>query len=269
MLTPKRWGPSQMSSIVTEIRPPESASALVRKLGALTLLSETEIDFLESIQNNKVHVSAKQDFIEEGDDLQATYLVTGGWAIRYIMTEDGRRQILSFALPGDILGLHVNFRRTASYSAAALSDLDLAVIDPMRTIEISQNYPVLSAGLSWCTAREFGILGHQALRLGRLTAYERLAHLLLELWYRLRLIGETEGSSLEMPMTQSELADALGLSDVHTNRQLQKMKRDGLISLNKDWLTLNDIDKLTDIAEFDAEHLAEFRLQGRPQSKSS
>ncbi|NNJ76011.1 MAG: Crp/Fnr family transcriptional regulator [Anderseniella sp.] len=249
-----------MASIVTDIRPPDDSSAVVRKLGALTLLSETEIDFLEGLQNNKVQVPDGVDFIADGADLKATYLVTSGWAIRYSLTEDGRRQILSFALPGDILGLHVNFRRTATYHAAGLSQLELAVIEPLRIMEISQNYPVLAAGLSWCTAREFAILGDQTVRLGRLSAYERLAHLLLELWHRLRLIGETDGKWLEMPMRQTDIADTLGLSLVHVNRQLRRMQSEGLITVEKDWIRLNDVKKMIALASFDTKHLSEFRL---------
>ncbi len=226
----------------------------------MTLLSELEIDFLESLQHNTVNVPAGMDFIEDGNDFNATFFVRSGWAIRYVKLGSGRRQILSYALPGDVLGLHVNFRRKASYSAAALTDLELAVVDPLRTIEISQNYPVLAAGLSWCTAREFAILGDQAVRLGRLSASERLCHLMLELWHRLRLVGDVDGPWFDMPMTQEVLADTLGLSHVHINRQMQKLKSGGLISVDKRRVRLNDIEKLIALSEFDVKHLAEFRL---------
>lgn len=250
----------EQEHIVTDIRPPADACAIVRKLGAMTLLSEAEIEFLEGLHNNKITVAAGSDFVKEGEDFKATFFVMSGWAIRYALTESGRRQILSYALPGDILGLHINFRRTASYSAAALSEAELAVVDPLRTIEISQKYPVLAAGMSWCTAREFAILGDQAVRLGRLTADQRLAHLLLELWYRLRLIGEVHDSLIRMPMTQNDLADTLGLSLVHINRQLRTLKNQGLISIGRKWVRLNDVEKLTELSEFNPQHLAEFRV---------
>lgn len=226
----------------------------------MTLLSEVEIDFLESLQHNTVSVPPGMDFVEDGESFKATFFVRSGWAIRYVELPSGRRQILSYALPGDILGLHVNFRRMASYSAAALTDLELAVVDPLRTIEISQNYPVLAAGMSWCTAREFAILGDQAVRLGRLSARERLAHLLLELWHRLRLVGEADGPWFDMPMTQEVLADTLGLSHVHVNRQVQKLKADGLITINNRRIRLNDVERLIEMTEFDVKHLTEFRL---------
>lgn len=249
-----------MSSIVTDLRPPPTASSIVRKLGAMTLLSAVEIDFLESIQNNTISVPAGTDFIEDGKEFKATFVIKSGWAIRYSLLANGRRQILSYALPGDILGLHVNFQRQSSYYAAALSDTELALIEPMRVIEISQNYPILAAGLSWCTAREFAILGDQAVRLGRLSAYQRLCHLLLELWYRLRLVGENEENWFEFPMTQADLADTLGLSLVHINRQLMRLKKEGFVTLTRKMIRLNDIDRLTQLSEFNPNHLSEFRI---------
>lgn len=245
---------------VTDLRPPPSSSAIVRKLGAMTLLSEIEIDFLEGIQNNTVSLPAGTDFVGDGEEFKATFLVREGWVARYILLPDGRRQILSFALPGDILGLHINFRRKSSYSAAAQSDVELALIEPLRMIEISQNYPVLAAGMSWCTSREFAVLGDQAVRLRRLVAYERMCHFLLEMWFRLRLIGLTEDRWFEVPLTQVDISDTLGLSLVHTNRQLGRLRRDGLINVEERSIKINDVDKMIEISGFNSEHLSEFRI---------
>ena len=251
---------SAQSGIDTDLQPPEESSALVRKLGALCLLSEDEIYFLEGLQNNTVKVDPGVDFITEGDDRKTTFVVIEGWAIRYSLLSDGRRQILSYAVPGDMLGLHINFNAQATYSAAAMNPLKLAAIDPRRLIEAYQKFPILASGLSWCTAREFAILGDQAVRLGRLPAEARLAHLLLELWHRLKLIGETDGKKLEMPMKQKDLADTLGLSLVHTNRSLRGLRSKGMVTLEKDYIRLDNIKALTDLAEFNPEHLAEFTL---------
>ena len=247
-------------SIITDIQPDVSSSALVRKLGALCLLSHEEISFLEGLQNNTVKAEKNRDFIVEGDDLRATFIVMEGWAIRYGLLSNGKRQILSYALPGDILGLHVNFRATATYSASALTPLKLAAVDPRRIIEISQKFPIIASGLSWCTAREFAILGDQAIRLGRLSADQRLAHLFLELWYRFDLIEDGNGNWLEMPMTQQDLADTLGLSLVHTNRSLRSLRERKLIAVTKDHVRLNDIQALIKLAEFNPEHLSEFSI---------
>ena len=183
-----------------------------------------------------------------------------GWACRYITLSDGRRQILSFALPGDMLGFHVNFRRMANYSAAAITNAKLAVVQPLRTLEIAQQYPLLSSGLSWCSAREFAILGEQALRLGRLSAFERTAHLFLELWQRLRLIGEVSDDRFDMPITQLELSDALGMTPVHMSRTMKKLFEEGLISSDDGNIKLMDVKQLIKLSHFNPDILSEFRL---------
>ncbi len=255
------WGTSEVTTgIATDLKPAESSSPLVRKLGALCLLSEEEIEFLEGLQNNTLTVDRAQDFIVENADLRTTFIVIEGWAIRYSDLSTGRRQILSYALPGDILGLHVNFRATATYSASALTPLKLAAVDPRRVIEISQKFPIIAAGLSWCTAREFAILGDQAIRLGRLSARQRLAHLFLELWHRFALIENDNGNWVEIPMTQRDLADTLGMSLVHTNRSLKSLRDAGLVSVSKDYVRLNDVKALIEMSEFNPEHLTEFQI---------
>ncbi|MFQ6550721.1 Crp/Fnr family transcriptional regulator [Aestuariibius insulae] len=246
--------------IVADLQPSDDQSAIVRKLGAISLLSQEEIDFLEGLQNNTLAIAAGTDFITDGNDLRTTFIMMEGWAKRYVLLPSGRRQILSYVLPGDILGLHVNFRSKATYSAAALTDCKVAVVDPRRMLEISQKFPVLAAGLSWCTAREFAILGDQAVRLGRLGAQQRIAHLLLELRSRMRLIGETNGEWLDFPMTQADLADTLGLSIVHVNRQLMDLRQRKIITLERDHVHLDDVKALSEMSHFDFEHLAEFQI---------
>ena len=132
--------------------------------------------------------------------------------------------------------------------------------DGRRQILRYQNFPFLASGLSWVTAREFAILGDQAVRLGRLPAKARLAHLLLELWHRLELIGHNDGKWLEMPMTQNDLADTLGLSLVHTNRSLAELRKSGVITVSKSHIKLENIADLVHLAEFNPDHLTEFSI---------
>lgn len=253
-------GPDTGSPVETDLQPPAASSPLVRKLGSLCLLSHEEITFLEGLQNNTADIEAGYDFVREGDHRKTTFIVIEGWAMRYTTLSNGKRQILSYAVPGDILGLHINFNARANYSAAAMNRLKLAVVDPRRILEINQKFPILASGLSWCTAREFAILGDQAVRLGRLPAQARLAHLFLELWHRLELLGLNDGEWFDLPMTQADLADTLGLSLVHTNRCIQGLRKDKLIEVSRDQIRLKDIDALIELSEFNTDHLAEFSL---------
>ena len=251
---------ADIRNAMTGLRPDETRSALVRKLGAMVLLTEEEIEFIEGLQNNVMQLPRGEVFIADGEPFTASFVIRSGWAVRYCELSDGRRQILSFALPGDFLGLHVNFRRRANYAAMTLGEAEIAAIEPTRLLEVSQRFPILSAGLSWSTAREFSILGDQAIRLGRMTSFERLGHLLLELWHRLELVGMNRGPAFDFPVTQQVLADTLGLSIVHLNRQLKRLSREGLIEYNRNSVRLLDIPRLEALTEFNPDRLDRFAV---------
>lgn len=239
---------------------PLAISALVRKLRAHIQLSDDAVAFLDGMQERQMEFAAGEEFIAIGQPMKTSFIVQSGWAIRYVLLASGRRQIISFALPGDILGFHAKFKRTATYYAAALTSLRVAAVAPDQFVDAYRLHPNISAGLSWCSAREYTILGNQAVRLGRLAADQRIVHFLLELWHRLALIDANEGMRLDAPMTQGDLADTLGLSLVHTNRQLAKLRRSGLITVENGYITLNGIERLTEMSEFNPDHLEAFSL---------
>lgn len=244
----------------SNLSPEQDASALVRKLGGMALVSEEEVSYLEGLQANTLVLKRGADFMRDGGSISAAFIIRSGWAARYVLTAEGRRQILSIALPGDVMGLHVNFSRKATYSAMALSELELAVVEPMRILEISQKHPLIGSGLSWFTAREFAILGDQTMRLGRLSAHQRIAHFLAEIYFRLSFIGEVEDDTLYVPMRQADIADTLGLSIVHTNREIMRLRRDGLIETAGREIRIIDINRLCEVGNFDRSHLGEIEL---------
>jgi len=246
--------------IITELAPRADASALVRKLGSYVLLSEEEIEFLEGMQSNLVKAPGGHTLVEDGADFPATFLVRSGWVQRCKVTPQGNRQILSFSMPGDFIGLHVNFRRTAACAAETIGAVELALIEPARILEIYQRFPILATGLSWSTVREFNILGEHAVSLGRRTARGRIAHLLLELWCRLKLVDRSPDVEPTIPLTQQHLADCMGLSTVHTNRILRQMEREGLIRYGRGVIHFVDFDRLSRAADFDPTFLEAFSV---------
>lgn len=245
-----------------------SVSALSRKLGHMVLLSAAEIDFLEGMQTNVAEVEAGKTFVEEGSEYLATFIIRSGWAAREKSLKDGRRQVMSFALPGDFVGLHINFRRVATYDVTAISDLEVALVEPSRILEVHQNFPILASGLSWSTVREYNLLGEQAVRLGRKSASERLCHLILELYHRLELVRLAGVNAIEFPLRQADVADALGLSAVHTNRTFRELKKKELIDYNQDQIVLRDIEKMASLAEFDSTYLSGFDFGADMESAS-
>lgn len=235
-------------------------SALTTKLSAVIHLSAEEIEFLEGLQINVAEVAANEDFVTEGKDFRSSYILRSGWAYRYRILSTGRRQIIGFILPGDFVGLNINFRRTATYSVATRTPCSLALVEPLRILEIHQKYPILASALSWITVREYSILSEQVVRLGRRTAYERMAHLFLELYHRLSLVGLAGSDEFRMPISYADLSDCLGISEVHVHRTLRRLTGEGLVSRQDRQLCLMDTDRLEEIADNPEAFLEDFAI---------
>ncbi|WP_454761052.1 Crp/Fnr family transcriptional regulator [Caulobacter segnis] len=159
-----------------------------------------------------------------------------GWACLAHTLRDGRRQILAFLLPGDGIGFDLLTRSQRSVEVVALTPLKVRRAQP-GFIAGTERLGRVFAGAA---AAQQGRMIDQMVRLGRQTALERMAHLLLELHGRLAEIGEVRGETFHLPLKQEILADALGLSLVHVNRTLQQMKRDKLIDMRGAQVTLLD-----------------------------
>jgi CRP-like cAMP-binding protein len=235
-------------------------SALVRRIGKLLDLSGGEIDFLEQIQGAAVSHDPRHDLWQMGDDLSCTLVVLSGWLARYRLMSDGRRQIVSFALPGDLIGLHMHFRRTASYDVASVGHCTVAKITAASIDELYRGYPRLAAVINWTLVRDYSVLAEHVVSLGRRCARERLLHGLLELWHRLRLVDATQDHDFTMPLTQNDLGDWLGLSAPHVNRTLKGLEREGLIRRQHDHIILTDVPSMEEVADYRSTLLEDFAL---------
>jgi CRP-like cAMP-binding protein len=230
----------------------------VRKLGRLIDLDENQWKFLENLQGRIKRIEAGDDVVRRGQVYDNAFVIRSGWAIRYRMLQDGRRQILNFALPGDVLGLSPTYRRISGHSVAALTHMETAVVSSSQIEQIYRDHPRMAAALNWATARDYAMLAEHVVRLGRQTAYERTAHLILELWDRLRIVDMTQDHNFVFPFTQEEIADTLGLSTVHVNRTLKRLRQEGLITVARRRVIIHDVSHLRQIAEYDSEYLNDF-----------
>lgn len=230
-------------------------SALTLKVGAFLHMTAEEIEALDSLETREFQIAKDQDLAIEGDEIQSAYVVVDGWLGRYRMLEDGRRQIISFALPGDILNMDGALVTDYVFSVMALTDAVVCAVAAEQVIATTQAHPRLHAAISWMSSREQTLLAEQVVRVGRRSAYERVAHLILELLHRLNLVHEAEKRSYELPLTQEILGDALGLSLVHVNRTLRRLRKEGLIRLEGNMLYIEEVDRLIEIAEFDPAYL--------------
>jgi CRP-like cAMP-binding protein len=179
----------------------------------------------------------------------APFFILTGWACLAREFEDGRRQVVAFLLPGDAVGFDLLTRSRAGTKVIALTPAKVQRVRAALMSQITAS-PSLNRALAVASDHQQTRLIHQVARLGRQTAYERCAHLLLELHTRLAEIGEASGDSFHLPLKQEVLADALGLSLVHVNRTLQQLRREGLVDMRGGTVTLLDRRALAELCEF-------------------
>jgi CRP-like cAMP-binding protein len=157
---------------------------------------------------------------------------------------DGRRQILTFLIPGDFFDLHSFLFGAIDHSIGTLGPTRIAKISRDTIIDLIANHPRIAAALRWSAMQEQAMLRERIVAIGRKSARGRLAYLLCELFWRQRAIGLAENHTIRLPLTQADLADTLGLTSVHLNRILQGFRRDRLLTLEHRRLTLLDMERL-------------------------
>lgn len=232
------------------------AKPLVRKLGAYTRLSDDDKALLERVTSERSRaVGAREDVVSEGKPPHAVNVFETGWGCRYKMLEDGRRQIIGLFLPGDMCDLNAYLLSQMDHSVGALTAATVSEISRRGFDELMTGHPRIRSALWWEQLVAGAIQREWSLNLGQRSALERLAHLLCEVFYRLRVVGLTSGDRCEFPLTQTELGEATGLSTVHVNRTLQELRAAGLIVLKERTLHIPDLEALEDVALFDAGYL--------------
>jgi CRP-like cAMP-binding protein len=228
---------------------------LVRKLNSIAALTSEEERALGEIPATVKHVPANQDFVHEGDRPSATCLLLDGLAFRYKVADGGRRQIMAFHLPGDIPDLQSLFLKTMDHSLCTLVPSQVALIKHETMLGIIERHPRIGHLLWRDTLIDAAIFREWMVGIGRRPAYTRVAHLLCEFILRMEVIGFSKNHSCELPLSQTVLGDALGLSTVHINRTLQELRRDGLITLQGGTLRAMDWEGLQEAGDFDSSYL--------------
>jgi CRP-like cAMP-binding protein len=229
--------------------------SLVRKLEHFTRLSDAEKHVLQTAPMHFRQVGARSDIVSEGDRPAELRLISEGFACRYKLLGDGRRQITAFLIPGDICDLRAFMLHRMDHSVAALRRCEIAHISHQRLFDALEKHPRIGFALWRDTMVEAAIYRQWLTNVGRRSAYQRIAHLLCELSTRLQTIGMTNGSSCELPLTQTDIGDAMGLSTVHVNRILQELRADELITFRTNLLVVHDWSRLKTAAEFDSSYL--------------
>jgi CRP-like cAMP-binding protein len=228
---------------------------LIRKLGSVFTLAEDERQALEALPMQVMVIKDDQDIVRMGDRPSRSCLILSGFAATYKVTAGGKRQIVSFAIAGDIPDLQSLHLKTLDTSIATISTCRVGFIPHEALRDICLRYPRIGAAFWRETLIDAAIFREWVMNVGQREAYQRMAHVLCELLVRLRAVGLAEDHACELPITQSEFADAIGITTVHVNRVLQQMRADGLIESKGTQIKIPDWDKLKQAGEFDPAYL--------------
>lgn len=227
---------------------------LTRKLELFGRLAEADRQLLDRIASRPRTVAAHEDIIREGDAPSDVHLVMEGLSCRYKMLPDGNRQIFAYLVPGDFCDLNIFILKRMDHNIATLSDCQIVSVPRARVLELSER-PAIARALWWVTLVDEAILREWVVSLGQRDAEQRIAHLFCELHLRMQSIGLLNDDNLELPITQAELADTVGLSTVHVNRSLQKLRNQNLVQFRHKTLSILDIDRLRASCAFNPNYL--------------
>ena len=234
---------------------PIESSPLTRKLSAFVALSDAELAVLERMHQRRRSFVAGRDLVHQGQSEQAAYILAAGWVCSYKILPDGSRQVVDFQIPGDFLGLRSVLLHTSDHGVEPIVDIEAAEVMVSDLLEAFAQTPRLATAILWAASRDEAMVVEHLVGLGRREADARMAHFLLELGVRLALVRMGSKSGYVCPLTQYHLADALGLSAVHVNRVLRKLREDGLVTFRDGEVTFDNYNGLVKLADFDPAYL--------------
>lgn len=223
----------------------------LRRVEAIQTLSETERALVSRLSVFRESIQAGRSFWRPGQPVPARIIISG-WACRQRTLPDGRRQIFGFLMPGDAVGVCSVPNPLDQIATVAINRVECMDALMLREILVlgDDRYAGMKTAIDEMRRQDEVNLLHHIVRLGRQSAFERLAHLILELRDRTALAGLAQGGQFPMPLTQEVLSDALGLSIVHLNRTVQQLKRDGLIEIKCGRVSILDNRRLETIADY-------------------
>jgi CRP-like cAMP-binding protein len=240
------------------------------KLGALELLyrriemrdelsTEERAALLSSATEFK-HFPVGSTIVQHGSRPEVCTLLVSGFASRFNFTENGGRQITAIHVGGDFVDLHSLPLKRMDHGIGALSNCVVLLFPHANLIEVTREHPHLTRLLWMLTLLDGAIHRRWLVAMGRTSAASHTAHLLCELYLRLEAVGLAKDHQMELPLTQVELADTLGISAVHANRVLQELRSQGLLSWEGGHVTISNWEGLVAEAQFDDEFLFREKL---------
>lgn len=228
---------------------------MIRKLVSRSDLSTAETDALQTLPYRWATSDPGTFLVREGDKPSGCILLLSGFAYRSKITGNGARQILSVHLSGDFVDLQNSLLETADHNVQALTRVEVAYVAREHILDVATTYPAIARALWRDTLVDGSLFREWLVNLGRRDARQRISHLLCELALRQQAVGICQGPRFEWPMTQEQIGDATGMTNVHVSRTLRRMRSDGLISSSSRSVTITDWSALQAAGDFNSAYL--------------
>ena len=227
----------------------------LRRQSLFKTLSEHDVRTMQKFKVGELIIDAGTPLLIEGSNSPQLFTALRGMGLRHKTTMDGRRQVVNFVFPGDFIGLQAGVMGEMSHSVEASSRMTLCVFNRSELWNFFKSHPERAFDITWLAAVEEHFLGEALTSIGQRSALESLSWALLRMFTRGEQIGLVQNRMMVMPFKQQDLADALGLSLVHTNKTLSKLRDSQLANWSEGQLTINDKAKLAKVAKVENEEV--------------
>lgn len=259
-----RWGaatsvftdPTAQSVSTLAFEAGNKVNPLAKKLSAFVALSHNDVSAIESVCRTRRKLAANEVLVREGSRPAFVFLILEGVAYRYKYLANGKRQIMGYMLPGDLCDAHFLVSNHIDHDIGLLTDAEVAMISFHDLTGLMATSPRIREALLETMIVENAVLREWLLNVGQRNARQKLAHFICEISKRLSALGRVNrDGSYDVPLTQVELADTIGLTVVHVSRCLQQFRTEKLMSWSRRHLTIEDPARLRQLAGFDDSYL--------------
>ncbi len=231
----------------------------LRKLDAFSAMSTSEVTFMEGFKTGELEAQPGTEIMAQGQSSTHLFTCLDGMGLRYKTLEDGRRQVIGFVMPGDFIGLQAGVMSEMDHSVEATTAMRLCTFNRSELWRLFKSHPSRAYDLTRIAAQEEMFLGEALAVVGQLDARAKIAWALHRFFTRLASVNLGQGNRVPLPYRQQDLADALGLSLVHTNKTLTRLREDQIATWSNDQLSVHSFDRLARLA-----HAEQDRVPQRP-----
>lgn len=247
--------------IPVEKKQTECSECSIRRLALFHGVPEDQLDWTQTYRSNQFTVAPRKEIYRETQPSDYMFTVYHGWFALYKTLDNGKRQILRIAFPGDMLGFQAHLDAPMTHSAMSLSDAVLCAFPRKDMPELLRKNPNVARRLTEINARDMNICQSRLLTIGQQSAIERIAFFCSELYYRNKMIyNHEDGKGMAFPLSQEDIGDATGLTKIHVNRTLKSLREMGMMEISAKTLKIHDLEGLCELGHFDVHSVHTYAL---------